>query len=221
MPAGLQVFRDNGAFQIDGSNPNLVLTASGYAVESVTFASPAIPIVFYRPIGSFGSYPYMLRDNGNGTFTYSAKGPFYYWAYAEMSAADSPGFGLQIFNETGRQVYASHKKPLRLIGRIEIPSLPNVPQGWDFDQLLVSYSQYAGHNYAFAFSGMRKWRSSVAPIGSFPGRWYSMLEALRVSDAGFEIWAAHLTSITNFQGGSVFWNNWPIPTLLVANVQGH
>lgn len=110
MPAGIQVFNDNGVVQIDGSTPNLVLVAKGQATNSVTFNSPSHPFIFIRPTA--GHDIFLIRRGSS--YTFSCKGFFQYWAFAEPTLETTANFGFQVFNENGKMVYGSSLAPLRV-----------------------------------------------------------------------------------------------------------
>lgn len=132
MPEGLEVYNDNGVFQIDGNRRNFQLKQSGSGTcntsettggrtryyTTIAVTSSTAPLFFIggntNVCGLYGisvsgsTWTFQIVSNTNGA-------TFNYWVFdAQDTAPDN--FGLEVWNAAGQRVFHSGGKPLRIVG---------------------------------------------------------------------------------------------------------
>lgn len=226
MPQGLEVFNDDGIYQIDGESPNLVFITKGSATGSVTFSSPAYPIVFIRP--NMGRRIF-LRHNGGTSYTFFCQGAFSYWVFCGLTASSGSNFGLQVFNAAGSLVYSSHSKPLKIISVRSYSRSAAWSDRWPASVPSNTTRLIANHDgilpnaqYAFAITfGAGYWATYYNNASS--DLIIPLTEAFQATATGFRVYEVQpFAGVTQPLGGGNPMPNWSGPpgVVAIANVSG-
>ena len=137
MPAGLQVFTDSGAIQIDEEYRNFVYDGTGFATAQPINGGPAIQ---YLTLAA-NSLLAIRTTNGPSSDGYSAYAcaqpisfangqiqyrfisgtqntPIQWYAFRLSNPSDSLGYGMDVFNSAGEMVFTSSRPPLRVLKHV-------------------------------------------------------------------------------------------------------
>lgn len=155
MPAGFQIFRDNGAIQITSDYSSLALVESGsittnvrdsrffYLQSSYTFTRPGCvsPVMLVRPYINIGMGHVIGMSGGVGTFKIDMVGDVgqvcNYWIFDQAPTPPAHGNGLQVFRSDGSLAFDSSMQWLRVVDIVDANSLA-VGSSWAFK---------SGHTY--------------------------------------------------------------------------
>jgi len=182
MPAGLQIFNDDGAVIIDENYFNLVLRqkveGNTIATEYVTGTGSKITLNYNGP-----SYPLIAwqcaeeimmqgftRSGTNFDFTMRCAGTagtaYTLFVFGEPDPiADYGNFGLEVFNAAGQRVYHSGAKPARIVDFRSV-------SGGIAARTNIAYT--AGRQYATAMTrpATTNFPSPASPGPPFPPPFY-------------------------------------------------
>ena len=145
--AAIVLYDEVGNLIVDSKNVNMFLRHMGVGT-SITFAA-AEPVVFFRPLGEFGTLRHLLM-NGNGTYTaVFVGGPCEYYVFDRPWVTGGP---IDIWSEDGRHIFMSTARPMNVYTTFTIPRY------WNSDGTGVGYRD--GYTYTGLPSG--KWAYSAA-----------------------------------------------------------
>lgn len=129
MPTGLKVIGSHGVAQIDETNKNFVVVASGskssgdWGVAGVSNFVQIVVTNAVNPVIAFRcteqvALGYTSISGSTWTITLLTNIPaaLSYWVFDESPATNPGNFGLEIYNAAGQRVYHSEQKPLRVVG---------------------------------------------------------------------------------------------------------
>lgn len=141
MDAGLQIYNEDGALQLDSNSPILCLRYKYVYTKANYPGQPQVTLTFnaYRPVVAFyiASIPkvtttagtvsisdFYLKDNGNGTWTCAFKSAAAFFGFelsvyvfdlASAIGIGSANYGLQVFDANGNLIYGSEYFPFRMV----------------------------------------------------------------------------------------------------------
>lgn len=141
MPTGFQAFNDNNYVQIDDQYSNLRLVTKGTLpagknVVSVTGTYPLVVLRLEQPTGGTDVFAYpesCIRSGGKWDFTLSTTlggvfkpgTVFEYYVFDKAEPTPS-NFGLQTFDSTGKLIYDSNDRYLKIVSQITTPNFRNI-----------------------------------------------------------------------------------------------
>ncbi|WP_025135248.1 hypothetical protein [Achromobacter sp. DH1f] len=153
MPAGLQVFGDEGQVQIDGSSPHITLLRKGTVVSEAEYGATqtntsfayigVMPneILAFRPAG--GQYGNVFGRNGN-TVTMIVTGgrtPIDYWVFSRH-VPSGLNYGMQLFDENETMIYDTGRAVMNVLGTHDGTG---GPVAWSAQGVaLIPWQTYAG-----------------------------------------------------------------------------
>lgn len=160
MPAGLQVFGDDGQVQIDGSTAHITLLRKGTVVSEaahgVTQANSSFAyiqlmpneILAFRPAA--GQYANVYGRNNNVVSMIATGGNtrIDYWVFSRH-VASGLNYGLQLFDEQQTLIYDTGRPVMNVIGTHEGTG---GPVAWNAQGVaLIPWQTYAGINRWFVW----------------------------------------------------------------------
>ncbi|WP_321891683.1 hypothetical protein [Paraburkholderia tropica] len=202
MTAGFQAWTDTGLVQIDGTSQNFALrqtigvttgagtvnvgksnagvqytVAANVANLTITAVSPLIAL--YSP----NAYATILRCKNNNDGTWSlqiwsnvaASVTLYVFDQSQAAAPSGPGFGLQVFDVSGRLVADARQRLARVLD-IQSGNIMGAGPGWgqwnQVDLRQYTFGPYAGVAKVGVAAIATAWVS--APAGGNDSGWYNV-----------------------------------------------
>lgn len=153
MPAGLQVFGDDGQTQIDGSTAHITLLRKGTVVSGAAYTLTQTDTSFahitlmpneilaFRPAG--GRYGNVHGRYGNTAMLIVTGGqtPIEYWIFSRH-VPSGLNYGMQVFDETETMIYDTGRAVMNVLGTHDGTG---GPVAWNAQGVaLIPWQTYAG-----------------------------------------------------------------------------